>query len=115
MDSCFWCGRTSRNQPAQPASVKIARRMLTEALVTNTAKTNVRPKARVIGHAVGAGSSIVPCIALSVFSDGSGVSEAIFQYLSSSSNHVHDRENDNPYHVDEVPGERQDVDALSVF
>jgi hypothetical protein len=32
--------------------------MLTDALVTNPAKTNVKPKARTIGHAVGAGSSI---------------------------------------------------------
>ena len=78
MDSCFSCGNTSRNQPTQPASVKIAPRMLTEALVTNPAKTNVRPKARTIGHAVGAGSSIVFCIALSVFGVSSSVPEAIF-------------------------------------
>src|SRR5438309_1220548 len=105
MDSCFSWGNTSRNQPTQPASVKIAPRMLTEVLVTNPAKTNVRPKARMIGHAVGAGSSIVFCIALSVSGGSSSVSEGIFQYLSSSSNHVHDRENDNPHHVSEVDRE----------
>src|SRR5260370_8206259 len=99
MDSCFSWGNTSRNHPTQPASVKIAPRMLTEALVTNPAKTNVRPKARVIGHAVGAGSSIVPCIALSVFSDGSGVSEAIFKYLSSSHTHVTPTAHSTPHSV----------------
>src|SRR5713226_9965951 len=81
MDSCFSCGNTSRNHPTQPASVKIAPRMLTEALVTNPAKTNAIPKARMIGHAVGAGSSIVPCVGLSGFGDSSNGSDAMFQYL----------------------------------
>jgi hypothetical protein len=59
----------------QPATVKIAPRMLTDALVTNPAKTNVKPKARTIGHAVGAGSSIEPdrCSGIS------SVSDVIFQ------------------------------------
>jgi hypothetical protein len=34
--------------------------MLTEALVTNPAHMSVNPKARTIGHAVGAGSAKVP-------------------------------------------------------
>src|SRR5713226_1602590 len=80
MDSCFSCGNTSRNHPTQPANVKIAPRMLTEALVTNPAKTNVRPKARMIGHVVGAGSSIEP-VAVVVRADSSCCSDAIFQYL----------------------------------
>src|ERR1700693_2529184 len=58
-DSCFSCGNTSRNQPRDPVSAKIAPRMLTEALVTNPANTNVKPNARTIGHAVGAGISTV--------------------------------------------------------
>jgi hypothetical protein len=81
MDSCLSWGKTSQNHPTQPVTVKNAPRMLTNALVTNPAKTNVRPKARIMGHAVGAGSSIVPCISLSVFGDSSSVSDAIFQYL----------------------------------
>src|ERR1700730_5313806 len=57
-DSCFSCGNTSRNQPRDPVSAKITPRMLTELLVTNPANTNVKPNARTIGHAVGAGISI---------------------------------------------------------
>src|ERR1700688_1203115 len=99
MDSCFSWGKTSRNHPTQPAKAKIAPRMLTDALVTNPAKTNVRPNAKMMGHAVGAGSSIVSCTALPIFGDSSSLSETIFECLSSSSNHVHDSENHNPYHV----------------
>jgi hypothetical protein len=65
----------------QPATVKNAPRMLTDALVTSPAKTNVRPNAKMMGHAVGAGSSIVPRIALSVSGGSSSVSDGIFQYL----------------------------------
>jgi hypothetical protein len=52
--------------------------MLTDALVTNPAKTNVKPKARTIGQAVGAGSSIVRG-ARAVATDSSSASDAIFQ------------------------------------
>ncbi len=87
--------------------------MLTEALVTNPAKTNVRPKARTIGHAVGAGSSIV-CGTCSR-ADGLSISDPIFQFLLLSSNHVHDRKNHNPHGVHEMPVQRQDVHPPSVF
>ena len=42
-----------------PLTAKIAPRKLTDQLVTKPAKTKVSPKARMIGHAVGAGISIV--------------------------------------------------------
>ena len=42
-----------------PLTAKIAPRKLTDQLVTKPAKTKARPKAKVIGHAVGAGISIV--------------------------------------------------------
>jgi hypothetical protein len=38
-----------------PPTAKIAPRMLTEAVVSIPAKTKVMPKARAIGHVVGAG------------------------------------------------------------
>src|SRR5260370_32143527 len=113
MDSCFSCGNTSRNHPTQPATMKIATRMLTEALVTNPANTNVSPKARMIGHAVGAGSSIVrgACSPASRLS----ISDPIFQFLLLSSNHVNDRKNHNPHGIHEVPVQRQDVNTFSVL
>jgi hypothetical protein len=55
--------------------VKIAPRILTDALVTNPAKINVKPKARTIGHAVGAGSAIESGRCTGIPS----VSDAIFQ------------------------------------
>jgi hypothetical protein len=48
--------------------------MLSDALVTNPAKTKVKPKARTIGHTVGAGISIEPDC-----SGSSNPSHAIFQ------------------------------------
>ncbi len=42
-----------------PLTARIAPRRLTDELVTMPAKTRVKPKARMIGHAVGAGISIV--------------------------------------------------------
>jgi len=45
--SCFsWA--THREQPTEPAITRIAPRRLTEKLVTNPAKPNVRPKASTI-------------------------------------------------------------------
>ena len=42
----------------QPATLRTRPSTLTEALVRSPANINVQPKARTIGHAVGAGSSI---------------------------------------------------------
>src|SRR6185369_14857605 len=57
--SCASCGRTLRNQPTAPAITRTAPRTLTDALVTSPAKSSVVPNASTIGHAVGAGSSMV--------------------------------------------------------
>ena len=82
--------------------------------MTNPAKTSVRPKARMIGHAVGAGSSIVRGVCAAP-AGASNVSNAIFQSFPLSSNHVDDRKNDNPNRIHEMPVERQNVDTFSVF
>jgi hypothetical protein len=47
-----------------PLTAKIAPRKLTDQLVTKPAKTKARPKAKVIGHAVGAGISIVSVLSV---------------------------------------------------
>src|SRR5438093_4800907 len=91
-------GNTSRNQPTAPAIESTAPRALIEMLVTKPAKSSVTPKARTIGHAVGAGiSSVVLSVAISAPDD------------------VDDCEDDDPHYVDEVPIERQHVQAFAVF
>src|SRR5215468_392395 len=55
--SCSW-GKTSRNQPIDPARESTAPSKLTEKLVTRPANNKVDPKARTKGQAVGAGTSI---------------------------------------------------------
>jgi hypothetical protein len=66
-DSCFSCGSTSQNHPTQPTTVKIAPKMLTVAVVTSPANNKATPKAATIGHAVGAGNSILPGASARVF------------------------------------------------
>ena len=61
-DSIFSCGKTSRNQPMYPQTARIAPSTLTAAFVTMPAATSMTPKARTIGHAVGAGSSTVSVV-----------------------------------------------------
>src|SRR6516164_3358673 len=54
--SCCSCGSNCRNQPTHPATARIAPNTLTPMVVSRPAQTNVRPKARTTGHAVGAGN-----------------------------------------------------------
>src|ERR1700739_4604072 len=49
---------TCRNQPTQPAIASTAPRTVTETSVRRPANSNVKPKAKTSGHAVGAGSAI---------------------------------------------------------
>jgi hypothetical protein len=93
-----------------PLIARIAPSRLTDGLVTKPAKTKVKPKARMIGHAVGAGISII-FVRLSVRANVS-----LFTLFSiSASNQVNDGEDHNPNRVHEVPIKRQDVDALGMF
>jgi len=52
-------GQDIAEPPNAPAYRQDRARRLTEGLVTRPANSNVRPKARTIGHAVGAGISTV--------------------------------------------------------
>jgi len=93
-----------------PLIARTAPRRLTDEVVTKPAKTKVKPKARMIGHAVGAGISMIS-LTLSVRPDVS-----VFTLFSiSASNHVNDSEDHDPNCVHEVPIKRQDLDALGMF
>src|SRR5579862_4806176 len=94
------CGKTSRNQPTQPASASRAPRQLTDMLVTRPANSSPAPSAKINGHAVGAGTSISreargpwfdPCVADSVGMD------------TSAPQNVNYRENHDPYGIDKMP------------
>src|ERR1700730_16456755 len=98
-NSCASCGRTSRNQPIAPAMATIAPRMLTASLVTNPANSNVVPNASAIGHAVGAGISIVP----GLFSFVCVTKSTAILFPSSAPNNVYDDEDYYPNHIHEVP------------
>ena len=72
-------------------------------LVTKPAKTKVRPKARMIGHAVGAGISIVSVRSVS----SRVVCPMLILFSIQRPMHVNDGEDHNPNCVHEVPIERQ--------
>src|SRR5260370_31035722 len=87
----------------------IAPSALINALVTNPAKSSVRPKAKTIGDEVGAGISIV--FANSVF-----IASAPLQFhFSSAADDIHDRKNNDPYRVHEVPIQRQNAYRFRMF
>src|SRR5215469_2391350 len=54
LSCCSW-GRTWQNQPTAPDVARITPSVLTAALVSSPAKIRAMPKARMKGHAVGAG------------------------------------------------------------
>src|SRR5208283_1409785 len=86
--SCASTGRTWRNQPAAPATANTAPRMLTGAAVTIPAHTSINPNATTMGHAVGAGTSIL-----------------LGMFITSPllSNDINDQEDYDPDRIDEVP------------
>src|ERR1700757_4428693 len=91
-------GKTSRNHPMHPAKERRAPRKLTDMLVTRPANNKVHPKASTSGQAVGAGTSIsrgVPRLSLT-----SSVISNVAIFLLSASQHVNDRKNDDPNHID---------------
>ncbi len=93
-----------------PLIARIAPSRLTDELVTSPAKTKVKPKARMIGHAIGAGISII-FVMLSVRANVS-----LFTLFSiSASNQVNNGEDHDPNCVHEVPIKRQDVNAFGMF
>src|ERR1700678_4731517 len=86
------CGKISRNQPIEPASDSRAPRQLTDMLVTRPANSNATPKAKMNGHAVGAGTSISRELRGASF-DSSGA-DRVGIYTSASEN-VNYSENHN--------------------
>src|SRR5271169_5619823 len=94
------CGKTSRNQPTTPASDSTAPRQLTDVLVTRPANSSATPKAKMNGHAVGAGTSISRGTCRLSFN--CSVADRVGMCTSASEN-VNNGENDNPYDVDEMP------------
>src|SRR5271155_1813743 len=105
-------GKISRNHPTQPASASAAPRTLTDMLVTSPANRRVAPKARMKGHAVGAGTSIVQGVRHASFN--CSVADMIAMSASAPQN-VNYGKNHNPYGVDEMPVHREHVDATRML
>src|SRR5215831_19923395 len=99
-DSRRWTGRTSRNHPTAPHSVKITPTTVTSALVTRPAHASVIPNAAISGHAVGAGTSIV---------------ERRSGSIRLASDHVDGEEDDHPHAVDEMPVPGEYLGALRLL
>src|SRR5580692_6451533 len=94
------CGKTSRNQPMEPATDSRAPRQLTDVLVTRPANSIAAPSAKMNGHAVGAGTSI------SCRAGGLSFNCLVVDSLAidtSASENVNYSENHNPYGVDKMP------------
>src|ERR1700722_18980420 len=97
--SCSW-GKTSRNQPTEPASDSRAPRQLTDMLVTRPANSSAAPSAKINGHAVGAGTSI------SRAARGPGFDLSVADRVgmdTSAPQNVNYRENHDPYGIDKMP------------
>src|SRR5215468_1445408 len=112
VSSCS-CGKTSRNQPIDPAIQSTTPRRLTETLVTRPANNKVHPKARTRGQAVGAGTSI-SCGVWPLSLKCSFISNVAIS-LSSASQNVHDGKNDDPNHIDKMPVQRKHFDRMGVL
>src|ERR1700733_556761 len=93
-------GRTWRNQPVAPAMVNSAPSTLTEAAVTMPANTRVKPKAKTIGQAVGAGTSIL---------------SGAFIVSPLNSDHVNHQEDHDPNRIDEMPIQRENLQPFGVL
>src|SRR5215467_584732 len=111
------CGKTSRNQPIDPARASTAPSKLTETLVTRPANNRVQPNARAKGQAVGAGTCIsraVPWLSLNS-SVISNVAISLFLFVASASQHVNDSENDDPNRIHKMPVQGKHFYSRGVF
>src|ERR1700684_3864131 len=109
--SSCWCGKTSRNQPTEPATDSRAPRQLTDVLVTRPANSSAAPSAKMNGHAVGAGTSISR--GARGLSLNCSVADCVGMYPSSSKN-VYYRETHTPYGIDEMPVHREHRDTTGL-
>src|SRR5262245_22445371 len=111
-DSSCCRGKTSRNQPTQPATESTAPRTVTDRLVRSPANNKVNPKANTSGHAVDAGTSIsrgAPefsrvCSAGSSVAISSPVSPASRLLAAHDVDHGED---DHPNAIDKMPIHRK--------
>src|SRR5215469_6777419 len=110
--SC-WCGKTSRNQPMDPARESTAPSKVTEMLVTRPANNKVHPKASTKGQAVGAGTSISRGIWRLSFN--SSVISKVAISLPSASQNVNHSKNNDPDRIHKVPVQREDFYTPGVF
>src|ERR1700731_2576825 len=106
------CGKTSRNQPTEPATDSRAPRQLTDVLVTRPANSSAAPSAKMNGHAVGAGTSISR--GARGFSLNCSVVDSVAIYTSAAEN-VNYGKNHNPYGVDEMPVHREHFDVTRLL
>src|SRR3984893_11981935 len=97
-------GKTSRNQPTQPASASIAPRTLTGAPVRSPVNISVNPEARTRGHMVAAGISISPLSTMGSL-DGS------VAILSSAAKNVNHGKHHDPDRIDKMPVHRKHFHA----
>src|SRR5207302_314324 len=100
----------------------MAPKALTAGLVTRPAKSSATPKARAMGHAVGAGNStlasaLVLCGFTSCFKTISyPLAGCSFDHrFSLPSDDIHRGEHHHPDDVDKMPVERQHIDVLGVL
>ena len=113
IDSRPSMGNTSRNQPTLPTIMRTMPSIEIEGLVTNPAKSSVTAEARTIGNAVGAGISSAVGAPASLTLVASLFAIPISS--RSPSNDVDDGEHDDPDRIDEMPVERQHLDASAVL
>ena len=85
--------------------------MLTDAVVSIPANTNVMPKAKTIGHALGDGNSIAACYFLSRFHRW--FQTHLLLYLAPDD--VNYREDNYPHCIHEMPVEGQYIETISVL
>ena len=86
---------------------------MTERLVTSPPMRRVTPKARVMGHAVGAGSLTVGGAALLTSDCESG--EDILLRAPLTTDDVDNGKDHDPHDVDKVPVHSKDIDISGVF
>src|SRR5215471_1682434 len=113
-------GRSSRNQPTAPRKARIRPTTLTAAWVTSPVQSNVMPHAVIIGHGVGAGSSIISGNGSCCCSGTMASLLSPLPLLSHScacrlaAYNVHHRKDDDPDRVHEVPVPRNHLEVLRV-
>src|SRR5712671_5964654 len=109
------CGKTSRNQPTQPASVSTAPSTLTDALVRSPAKSSANPTASTRGHAEEAGNSISRGPFELSLSWSANTEVVIPSPDSSSGNNVNHGEDNDPDCIHKMPVQRKHIQTSGML